>query len=147
MCFDRNINGNRDVKFLIAIIGHCTDQRKLLYFQICFSCWLKKSKQTFNSKFVIQCSVQMTWTRHKSKMSKIIMKNFFTVLHKWGRANLKVAMSPMHWTMSRWAWLHTNHNSTFEVTEFLGGCWGLAHSKSPQVLFQLFSLHNNKFFF
>ena len=31
MCFDRNINGNRDVKFLIAIIGHCTDQRKLLY--------------------------------------------------------------------------------------------------------------------
>ena len=28
--FDRNINGNRDVKFLIAIIGHCTDQRKLL---------------------------------------------------------------------------------------------------------------------
>ena len=31
MCFDRNINGNKDVKFLIAIIGHCTDQRKLLY--------------------------------------------------------------------------------------------------------------------
>jgi hypothetical protein len=30
MCFDRHINGNRDVKFLIAIIGHCTDQRKLL---------------------------------------------------------------------------------------------------------------------
>jgi hypothetical protein len=32
MCFDRNINGNRDVKFLIGIIGHCTDPRKLLYF-------------------------------------------------------------------------------------------------------------------
>jgi hypothetical protein len=31
MCFDRNINGNRDVKFLIGIIGHCTDERKLLY--------------------------------------------------------------------------------------------------------------------
>ena len=31
MCFDRNINGNMDVKFLIGIIGHCTDQRKLLY--------------------------------------------------------------------------------------------------------------------
>ena len=31
MCFDRNINGNMDVKLLIAIIGHCTDQRKLLY--------------------------------------------------------------------------------------------------------------------
>ena len=30
MCFDRNINGNRDVKFLIGIIGHCTDPRKLL---------------------------------------------------------------------------------------------------------------------
>ena len=30
MCFDRNINGNRDVKFLIGIIGHCTDQRNLL---------------------------------------------------------------------------------------------------------------------
>ena len=32
MCFDRNINGNRDVNFLIGIIGHCTDQRKLLYY-------------------------------------------------------------------------------------------------------------------
>ena len=31
MCFDGNINGNKDVKFLIDIIGHCTDQRKLLY--------------------------------------------------------------------------------------------------------------------
>jgi len=31
MCFDRNINGNRDVKFLIGIIGHCTDERNLLY--------------------------------------------------------------------------------------------------------------------
>ena len=29
MCFDRNINGNRDVKFLIGIIGHCTDERNL----------------------------------------------------------------------------------------------------------------------
>ena len=31
MCFDRNINGNKDVKFLIGIIVHCTDQRNLLY--------------------------------------------------------------------------------------------------------------------
>ena len=31
MYFDRNINGNRDVKFLIVIIGHCTDGRKSLY--------------------------------------------------------------------------------------------------------------------
>ena len=31
MCFDRNINGNRDVKFWIGIIGHCTDERNLLY--------------------------------------------------------------------------------------------------------------------
>ena len=30
ICFDRNINGNMDVKFLIAIIGHCTNQRKWL---------------------------------------------------------------------------------------------------------------------
>jgi hypothetical protein len=30
MCFDRNINGNRDVEFLIGIIGHCTDERNLL---------------------------------------------------------------------------------------------------------------------
>ena len=30
MCFERNINGNRDVKFLIGIIGHCTDERNLL---------------------------------------------------------------------------------------------------------------------
>ena len=35
MCFDRKINGNRDVKFLIGIIGHCTDGRKLLYLPIC----------------------------------------------------------------------------------------------------------------
>ena len=33
MCFDRNINGNRDVKFLIGIIGNWTDQRNLLYEQ------------------------------------------------------------------------------------------------------------------
>ena len=32
----------------------------LYYFQIYFSSWLKKSNQTFNTKFVIQCSVQMT---------------------------------------------------------------------------------------
>ena len=31
MFFDRNINGNRDVKFLIGIIGHCTDERNLIY--------------------------------------------------------------------------------------------------------------------
>ena len=36
----------------------------MYYFHICFSCRLKKSKQTFKTKFVIQCSVQMTWTRH-----------------------------------------------------------------------------------
>ena len=27
MCFGRNINGNRNVKFWIGIIGHCTDGR------------------------------------------------------------------------------------------------------------------------
>ena len=32
MCFDRNINGNRDVKFLIGIIGHCTDQLLMSFF-------------------------------------------------------------------------------------------------------------------
>jgi hypothetical protein len=34
MCFDRNIDGNRDDKFLIGIIGQCTDQRNLLYQKI-----------------------------------------------------------------------------------------------------------------
>ena len=34
------------------------------YFQIWFLYRLKKSKQTFNTKFVIRRSVQMTWTRH-----------------------------------------------------------------------------------
>jgi hypothetical protein len=34
-------------------------------FQIWFLCRLKKSKQTFNTKFVIRHSVQMTWTKHK----------------------------------------------------------------------------------
>ena len=36
----------------------------LYYFQIWFLCRLKESKQTFNTKFVIQCPVQTTWTRH-----------------------------------------------------------------------------------
>jgi hypothetical protein len=40
MCFDRNINGNRDVKFLIGIIGHCTDGRNSLYHENV--CVLKK---------------------------------------------------------------------------------------------------------
>ena len=31
MCFDRFINGNKDVIFLIGIIGHCTNERNLLY--------------------------------------------------------------------------------------------------------------------
>ena len=30
MGFDRNINGNRNVKFLIGIIGHCTDEKNLI---------------------------------------------------------------------------------------------------------------------
>ena len=35
MCFDRNINGNRDVKFLVGIIGHCTDElMKETYFKL-----------------------------------------------------------------------------------------------------------------
>ena len=33
MCFDRNINGNRDIKFLIWINGHCTAQMKETYFK------------------------------------------------------------------------------------------------------------------
>ena len=37
MCFERNFNGNRDVKFLIGIIGHCTDQRNLLYLSQAFT--------------------------------------------------------------------------------------------------------------
>ena len=36
MCFDRNINGNSDVKFLNGIIGHCTEGRNLLYATGCF---------------------------------------------------------------------------------------------------------------
>ena len=30
MCFDRNVNGNRDVKFLSAIIGHRTEGKNSL---------------------------------------------------------------------------------------------------------------------
>ena len=36
MCFGRNINGNRVVKFWIGIIGHCTDERNLLYLPTSF---------------------------------------------------------------------------------------------------------------
>ena len=48
----------------------------LYYFQICFSCRLKKSKQIFNTKFVIQCSVQIghrSWESRKTiqKMKKM----------------------------------------------------------------------------
>ena len=44
----------------------------LYYCQIQFSCWLKKSKQTFNTNVTIQHSVQMTWTRHKILGNKLI---------------------------------------------------------------------------
>ena len=45
--------------------GALTQKRSFLvncttFDQIYFSCWLKKSKQTFNTKFVIRHSVQMT---------------------------------------------------------------------------------------
>jgi hypothetical protein len=47
MCFDRNINGNRDVKFLIGIIGHCTDERNLLYSKR----WFIKCIDAFRSMY------------------------------------------------------------------------------------------------
>ena len=40
----------------------------MYYIQIWFSCRLKKSKQTFNTKFVIWRPVKMTWTRHKENI-------------------------------------------------------------------------------
>ena len=54
MCFDRNINGNRDVKFLITIIGHCTDQRKLLYFLDYNHIYLF-DKPTLLTIFILDC--------------------------------------------------------------------------------------------
>ena len=58
MCFDRNINGNRDVKFLIAVIGHCTEQRKLLqpYLFCPIDCLLLMSNKNL-SFFSIQTSL------------------------------------------------------------------------------------------
>ena len=47
---------------------------ELYYFQIQFLCWLKQSKQKFNTIFVIQWSVQMTWTRHKIPSVIVIQK-------------------------------------------------------------------------
>ena len=50
MCFDRNINGNRDVKFLIGIIGHCTDQRKILYLLFYFSIMYRCKREIIISR-------------------------------------------------------------------------------------------------
>ena len=52
----------------------------LYYFQIWFSCQLKKSKQTFNTKFVIWHTVKMTWTGNWKKMFILwLIKNFTTL--------------------------------------------------------------------
>jgi hypothetical protein len=51
----------------------------LYYFQIWFSCRLKKSKQTFKTKFVIQRSVQMTWTRQKERKFQNSMLRYFEI--------------------------------------------------------------------
>ena len=69
-----------------------------------------------------------------------LSSHFLAATGTWS-LNLIIAMSPMHWAMSRWTWLHTNHYPTFEVTEFLRGCRGLPHGKTPQVLLKFFSLH------
>ena len=47
----------------------------LYYFQIWFSCRLKKSKQTFNTKFVTRRSVQMTWTGHNENFLMITRRS------------------------------------------------------------------------
>ena len=66
MCFDRNINGNRDVKFLIGIIGHCTDQRKLLYYIYVFGVFFRLVKFKENSKNVVTTSVPNSMKIFKS---------------------------------------------------------------------------------
>ena len=57
----------------------------LYYLQICFLCRLKKSKQTFNTNFVIWRPVKMTWSAYNRQRQQLcrqypIINNL--VLHK-----------------------------------------------------------------
>ena len=58
MCFDRNINGKRDVKFLIGIIAHCTDERNLLTLALKDLILSGKTQPTFSvRKYLISLPV------------------------------------------------------------------------------------------
>ena len=48
-----------------------------------FFCLLKKSRETFNTKFVIQRSVQMTWTRHVIFLFQINLFTFRLCKYIW----------------------------------------------------------------
>ena len=55
-----------------------------MYFQIWFSRWMKKSKLTFNTKFVIRRTIQMTWKNAKkqnmkSNYTRLSLRNIFNV--------------------------------------------------------------------
>ena len=68
MCFDRNINGNRDVKFLIGIIGHCTDERNLLYYIYANKVGGSKKVQTF-------AEVIYGWSPCEKDLKRVLQKN------------------------------------------------------------------------
>ena len=70
MCFDRNINGNRDVKFLIGIIGQCTDERNILYHMYC----------TYTYRMFILRIHQKIYKKHKN--CNMHMHNLWPVVFK-----------------------------------------------------------------
>ena len=56
----------------------------LYYFQIWFSCWLKKSKQTFNTKFVIRRPVEITWIIVEELPFVVVVGGVVVVVTFWG---------------------------------------------------------------
>ena len=76
MCFDRNINGNRDVKFLIWIIGHCTDQRNLLYASALKQVGTVFACLSFLSWLLtFSCYISKNWYTRKHKLKKHYFRN------------------------------------------------------------------------
>ena len=77
MCFDRNVNGNRDVKILIGIIGHCTDQRNLLYWVDYFADALKPYSypvSEFLTKWYNSCTLDLILFSFHSFMKNGVRK-------------------------------------------------------------------------
>ena len=103
-----------------------------------------------------------TWLVFKRPLTSLatlrVQPQFFGHFLSWGHLRMLLRLrcmrmmiipvfsSPVHGTMSVRTRLYTNYHSTFEVTEFFGGCGSLSHGKKPQIVFQILGgFHLRKF--